>query len=93
MIEPLHVLWGGAIRRGMRKLHSHRLMHERRVNCLRAEEVLRCLLPYLVTKRAQAELGLEFREKAWRRPDLGPEHMERMKSLKRPSTEDQIASE
>lgn len=84
MIKQLHSLWGGTRSGRGRRLKSGRLAYTWTVGSLRAEQVLRALRPYLITKAAQADVALEFRRTALRHPELGAKFREELKRLRLP---------
>ncbi len=84
MIERLHALWGGTAREFKKRTRTGRLVYGWCVRSLRAEEVLRAVRPYLVTKAAQADLAFEFRSNALRKPELGALYRDNLRKMRAP---------
>lgn len=57
------------------------------VRSLRAAEVLGLIRPYLITKAAQTDLVLEFRQVGLRHPEFGEIYRSRLLDLRKLGTE------
>lgn len=87
MVLTLKRLWAGHVstRRKVTPT-TRRPIHTWAAYSLRAEEVLRAVLPYLVTKRTQAEVALEFRAQVNHTdPNVGCDYRGRLIELRKPA--------
>lgn len=68
MVDKLYDMFGGS-RNIYHKLDRRKVVQRWEVAAVKAEKTLELLLPFLVTKKPQAELALEFRRNRFSKED------------------------